>query len=58
MPPARLTPARFALIVLAVLVLGAATVFLLMALPADLRPWLIPVLMVAALAWRALGRPR
>jgi len=52
------SPARLALIVLAVLVLGAATVLLMMALPADLRPWLIPILMVAALAWRAFGRPR
>ena len=50
--------ARLALIVLAVLVLGAATVFLMIALPADIRPWLIPILIVGALAWRALGRPR
>lgn len=53
-----MSPARLALIVLAVLVLGAATVLLMMALPADVRPWLIPILMVAALAWRAFGRPR
>ena len=38
-----MSPARLALIVLAVLVLGAATVLLMMALPADLRPWLIPM---------------
>lgn len=58
MTPARLTFARLALIPLAVLALGAATVLLLMALPADIRPWLIPILMVAALAWRAFGRKR
>jgi cytochrome c-type biogenesis protein CcmE len=51
-------PARLALILLAVIVLGAATVLLMTALPADLRPWLVPVLLIAALAGRTMGKSR
>ncbi|WP_413850453.1 hypothetical protein [Albidovulum sp.] len=47
-----------ALIVLAAVLLGAVTVLLMIALPPDLRPWLIPILMVAALSWRAFGGRR
>jgi hypothetical protein len=47
MPPARLA----AILALAVLLAGA-TVLLLIALPADQRPWLIPILLVAAIALR------
>lgn len=46
-------PSRLALILLAVLVLAAATVLLLIALPPDIRTWLIPILMIAAIALRA-----
>lgn len=46
-------PSRLALILLAVLVLAAATVLLLIALPPDIRIWLIPILMIAAIALRA-----
>lgn len=43
---------RLALILGVVVLLAAATVLLLMALPPDIRPWLIPILMAAALALR------
>jgi hypothetical protein len=43
---------RLLLILFAVLVLGGVTVLLLIALPSDLRPWLIPILLIAAIALR------
>ncbi len=49
-------PARFVLLLLAVLLFAAVTVLMLMALPSQLRPWLVPVLLIAAVGVRALGR--
>ncbi len=50
-------PTRFILILLAVLVMGAVTVLLMIALPPDVHISLIPILMIAAIALRvALGR--
>lgn len=47
---------RFLLLIGAVLAASAVTVLLLMALPPSLRPWLIPILLAAALALRGLSR--
>ena len=47
--------ARFGLLLLAVVLLAAATVIGIAAMPAQARLWLIPLLMLAAVAVRALG---
>ena len=51
MPPARFV----ALLVIAAMLLGGVTVTLIWALPPDMRIWVIPILLVAALAVRAFG---
>lgn len=43
---------RLLSLIAAVIVLAAVTVLLLIALPPDIRPWLIPILMTAAIALR------
>ena len=48
-------PARFALLILAVIAAGGVTVLVLSALPPTAALWLIPILMVAAIALRSLG---